>query len=347
MNKAQSLQELLTEGSELTIVCHNNPDPDCLASALALGRIAAAAGIDERYILYSGEISHQQNRAFVNLLDIDLRPFDATAVRDRSTESLLAFVDHAVPGANNCVPAGTPVDIVIDHHPAEGIEAQFVDHREAIGATATILTEYVRDLDIEIDATLATALTFAIRRETLGFLRGVTREEYDAAGYLHDHVDGDLLKQLSSPSVSGATVDAIATAIENREIRGSVLISHVGRTTERDALPQAADYLASLEGVETAIVFGIIDEAIHLSGRSTDSRVHIGNTLHETFEDVGSAGGHREMAGGEIPLGIFADYSTDGSELLAIVEQIITARLVDELQLSEPAEERPGPSDAE
>ena len=89
--------------------------------------------------------------------------------------------------------------------------------------------------------------------------------------YLHDHVDQDLLKQRSSPSVRGATVDAIATAIENREIRGAVLISHVGRTTERDALPQAADYLASLEGVETAIAFGIIDEAIHLSGRSTDS----------------------------------------------------------------------------
>lgn len=51
MSKAQSLQELLAGGSELTIVCHNNPDPDCLASALALGRIAAATGIDERHIL--------------------------------------------------------------------------------------------------------------------------------------------------------------------------------------------------------------------------------------------------------------------------------------------------------
>lgn len=345
MSRAQSLQELLAEGDELTIVCHNNPDPDCLASALALGRIAADADIDERHILYSGEISHQQNRAFVNLLDIDLRPFDPDAVQDRPSESLLAFVDHAVPGANNRVPEGTPVDIVIDHHPAEGIEARFVDHREAVGATATILTQYVRNLDVDLDTALATALIFAIRRETLGFLRGVTREEYDAAGYLHDHADRDLLKQLSSPSVSGATVDAISTAIDNRQTRRSVLISHVGRTTERDALPQAADYLATLEGVETAIVFGIVDEAIHLSGRSTDSRVHIGNALQEAFADVGSAGGHREMAGGEIPLGIFADYATDDTEFLAIVERIVTARLVDELHLSEKAEERTSSSE--
>ena len=74
MGTPQQLDELLGEGSEINIVCHNNPDPDCLASALALGRIAATAGIDERHILYSGEISHQQNRAFVNLLNVDLQP---------------------------------------------------------------------------------------------------------------------------------------------------------------------------------------------------------------------------------------------------------------------------------
>ncbi|KYH23755.1 manganese-dependent inorganic pyrophosphatase [Halalkalicoccus paucihalophilus] len=129
MSRAQQLHELLADGSEINIVCHNNPDPDCLASALALGRIAAEAGIDAHHILYSGDISHQQNRAFVNLLDIDLNRFEPAAVQDRPADSLLAFVDHAVPGANNYIPQGTPVDIVIDHHPAEDIDAQFVDHR--------------------------------------------------------------------------------------------------------------------------------------------------------------------------------------------------------------------------
>lgn len=339
MGTAHALRELLEAGEELTIVCHNNPDPDCLASAFALGRIAIAAGIDEHRILYSGDISHQQNRAFVNLLDIDLRAFEPAAVQDRDPGSLLAFVDHAIPGANNQVPEGTPVDVVIDHHPAEGIDARFVDHREDCGATATILAEYVRELEVTLDTPLATALLFAIRRETLGFLRGATRGEYDAGGYLHDHADRDLLRTLSTPSVSGATVDAIATAITNRTIRGAVLISHVGRTRERDALPQAADYLATLEGVETAIVFGIVDEAIQFSARSTDARVHIGHALQTAFEDVGSAGGHREMAGGEVPLGVFADYTSDDDQLLDIVEQVVTARLVDGLNLTdEPTE---------
>ena len=339
MSTADRLYELLAEGDELTIVCHNNPDPDCLASALGLGRIAARAGIDERHILYSGDISHQQNRAFVNLLDIDLEPFDPSTVVDRASDSLLAFVDHSVPGANNRVPEGTAIDIVIDHHPAEGIDARFVDHREEIGAAATILTEYVRALEIEPDSVLATALLFAIRRETLNFLRGATRAEYDAAGFLHDHADLEMLHQLSTPSITGKTLDAIATAITNRETRSSVLISNVGRTTERDALPQAADYLATLEGVETVIVFGVVNDAVHFSARSPDPRIHVGNVLKAAFEDVGSAGGHHDMAGGEVPLGIFADYLNDDDQLLEIVEQVVTARLAAQLGFGEESEE--------
>ncbi|MFC6976047.1 bifunctional oligoribonuclease/PAP phosphatase NrnA [Halomicroarcula sp. GCM10025709] len=335
MADVHELQSLLGSGEELTIVCHNNPDPDCLASALALGRLAAAAGIDERRILYSGEITHQQNRAFVNLLDVELKPFDPELVVDRSERSLLAFVDHSVPGANNAVPEGTAVDIVIDHHPAEDVQARYVDHREGAGATATILAEYVRDAGLDVDATLATALLFAIRRETLGFLRGVTAAEYEAGGFLHGHANDDLLAKLSTPSVSGATVDAIADAIDNRSVTGSVLLTHVGRTSERDALPQAADYLVTLEGVQTAIVFGIIEDTIQLSGRSTDARINVGTVLNEAFGDVGSAGGHREMAGGEIPLGIFADYTSDDDQLVAIVEQVVRARLLAELKLSE------------
>ncbi len=341
MTQAQELSALLETADELLIVCHNNPDPDCLASALALGRIGAMAGIDDQRIFYSGNISHQQNRAFVNLLEIDLLPFDSDAVSERPSGTLLALVDHAVAGANNEIPTGTPIDIVIDHHPADDIEADFVDHRVSVGATATIMTEYLQALDVEVDTTLATALLFAIRRETLGFLRGVTVAEYDAAGYLHEVADRDLLRALATPSVSGATIDAIADAIDNRVVRGSSLISHVGRTSERDSLPQAADYLATLEGVDTAIVFGIVGETIQLSARSSDPRVHLGDALGAAFETVGSAGGHREMAGGEIPLGIFADYTTDDSLLLPIVVEVVTGRLIAGLNIAQDEPEEP------
>lgn len=348
MGKASELQTLLGSGTELTIVCHNNPDPDCLASALALGQIAEAAGIDKRHIMYSGAISHQQNRAFVNLLEMDLTPFDEDKIRDRPEESLLALVDHSIPGANNEIPPDVPIDIVIDHHPVESIDAQFVDHRVDVGATATILTDHLQSLELEPSTTLATALLFAIRRETLGFLRGTTTAEYHAAAMLHESADSELLRHLTMPAVSGATIDAIADAINNRAVRGSVLITHVGRTSERDALPQAADYLATLEGVDTAIVFGLIDTNIEISARSADSRVHIGDALADAFADVGSAGGHRTFAGGEVPLGIVSDYTDDEDNLIDIVQNVITNRLVKAMNLPAEANDLPDrASDAE
>lgn len=100
------------------------------------------------------------------------------------------------------------MDIVIDYHPAEELNARFVDHREDIGAAATIFTEYVRVLNIESDTALATALLLAIRRETLNFLRGAIRKEYNAAEYLHEYVDQDLLRQLSTPLVTREDLDS-------------------------------------------------------------------------------------------------------------------------------------------
>jgi nanoRNase/pAp phosphatase (c-di-AMP/oligoRNAs hydrolase) len=327
-SRPQELHDLLAAEEALTVVCHDNPDPDCLASAMALAAIAREAGVEDVLICYDGNISHQQNRAFVNLLELELDPFAPALLDDRA----VVFVDHSVPGQNNAVPEGTPVDVVIDHHPAEGVEARFVDRRETAGATATILTEYVQALGLELEGRLATGLLFAVRRETLGFLRGVTAAEHEAAAVLHPHADEKTLRQLASPPITGSTADALGTAIDNREVRGSTLISHVGRTGERDALPQSADYLVGLEGVGSAVVFGIVDDCIELSGRTNDSRIHIGEALDEAFSDVGSAGGHREMAGGKIPLGLFADAAADG-RLVEFVEGIVTDRLVDAMNL--------------
>lgn len=333
-DRARELHDLLATADAVTIVCHDNPDPDCLASAMALGRLAENAGVEDVIATYDGQISHQQNRAFVNLLEVNLDGFDPALLEDR----FVAFVDHSVPGQNNPVPPETPVDVVIDHHPAEEVEARFVDRRESAGATATILTEYVRALDVDLEGRLATALLFAIRRETLDFLRGVTAAEHDAAAVLHPHADEATLRRLASPPVTGSTADALSTAIDNREIHGSALLSHVGHTGERDAIPQAVDYLVDLEGVATAVVFGIVDDAIEVSARSTDSRVHAGEMLEHAFSDVGSAGGHREMAGGQIPLGIFAD-AAGAAGLVDFVEGIVNHRLADTMNLPEDDEE--------
>ncbi|WP_193788303.1 DHH family phosphoesterase [Halococcus thailandensis] len=326
--RADALLDILHANQSLAIICHNNPDPDCLASALALDHIAEEAGVEHVDIYHGGEITHQQNRAMVNLLDIPTEPYaDATP----SESDLLAFVDHGVPGRNNEVSAETPIDIVIDHHPADDVDAQYLDHQPDSGATATIMVEYLRALDLALDEQLATALLFGIRRETLGFMRGVTEAEYAAAQYLHAEADKDTLRTLADSLFTGITLDAIGQAVLNRRVRGSCLVASAGRTSERDALPQAADYLLNLEGVSTTVVFGFIDDSIHLSARTRNTHVHIGEVIEEAFDDDGSAGGHREMAGGVVPLGPFTPSEADET-VEGIVSEAVYSRAFDALQ---------------
>ncbi|WP_254768017.1 DHH family phosphoesterase [Salinilacihabitans rarus] len=339
MSRAAELADALDECDSLAIVCHDNPDPDCLASALALRTIADAHDVEEVTVLYGGEISHQQNRAFVNVLDIGVHDVGGGDPLDFDDDECIAFVDHSRPGANSIASASVDPDIVVDHHPGETVDAPFVDVRTDYGATATIFVEYLLELGVALTTRLASALLFALHRERLDYLREPTEREYEAALTVFPHADLETLEQLYGSAFSPATIDAIGRAIATRKRRGSSMVASVGRTPETDALPQAADYLLNLEGVDTVLVYGLVDGTIRMSGRSIDPRVNMGETLDDAFGDLGAVGGHHDMAGGRIGLGLFADDSGDDAELLEFVAGRITRRYFDALHLDDRAEE--------
>lgn len=332
MSRADELVSAIDATDSLVIVCHDNPDPDCLASALALESIALEQDVDDVTITYGGEISHQQNRAFVNMLDISLRTLSRIDIDDYDT---ISFVDHTRPGVNTEVPASVTPDIVVDHHPGESSQAGFEDVRTDYGATATIFVEYMCDLGIDLTERLASALLFALHRERLDFVREPTRREYEAALAVYSDANLEMLEQLYGSAFTPGTLDAIGRAIASRKRRGSAMIASVGKTTETDALPQAADYLLNLEGVDTVLAYGIIGDAIRLSGRSIDPRVNMGQTLTSAFDELGAVGGHHDMAGGRIELGLFADDEGDAAELLEFVGSRLTRRFFDALNLDE------------
>ncbi|WP_246999741.1 DHH family phosphoesterase [Halosolutus gelatinilyticus] len=310
----------------LAVVMHDNPDPDAIGSAVALADIATAIGVDADACYY-GDISHQENRAMVNLLGLDLRNLDP----GDSLEEYAAFalIDHSRPGVNDQLPPGLHVDIVIDHHPPRGpVPADFVDLREHVGATSTVLTEYLDRFSVSLDEGTATALLYGIRVDTNDFTREVSAADFNAASVLRPHVDITVLEQIEQPTVEGETLETIARAIKNREQRDSVAVASVGRLSNRDALPQAAEQLLAMEGIETTLVFGFKDEMAYLSARSRANDVDLGETLRDAFDQIGSAGGHADMAGAQLEIGILG--STDDQQevdsIVSVVEEVITNR---------------------
>ncbi len=311
---------------KLAIVVHDNPDPDAMSGAVALKAIAASVGTESE-ILYRGEIGHQENKAFVNLLHIGMDKIDEEKAHSLSEFKKIALIDCSIPEENNLVPKNVVVDIVIDHHPVkmEDVHAEYVDIRPNTGATATIMTKYLQELDISIDKDLATALLYGIRTDTLGFKRNANPVDLTAAAFLYPLADHEILNRIETPAISIETLDTFGKSIRNRKIRGSYLITNVGTLKDRDALAQAADYLLNLEGITTVLVYGVGEDQIYLSGRSNDIRLNLGEAMHRAFGETGSAGGHATTAGAQIPLGVFSD-TKDRPALMKIAEEVVMKR---------------------
>jgi nanoRNase/pAp phosphatase (c-di-AMP/oligoRNAs hydrolase) len=324
---SQSLYALLSswEGT-LGIIAHTNPDPDAISSALALAVIARNANPNRLAcrIFYDGIIGHQANRTLVNLLEIKMEKMEPAALQECT---YLALVDSPAPGVNNSLPPRTRVHIVIDHHNDGKLGesgAMFVDSRPGLGATASILAQYLQELDISVDKRVATGLLYGIRSDTRDFSRNVTPQDLNNAAFLLPLTDSVLLDKIMSPSLSEETLDILGAAIANRRIQSGYLFSNVGYVRNRDALPQAADLLITLEGVNTALVYGISDEAIIMSARNRDVRLHIGNVLQEAFGTMGDAGGHPSMAAATIPLSYFNMVKSKEDLLSLIMEPLIS-----------------------
>ncbi len=323
---AKDLKRSITEVGDgrLAVVIHDNPDPDAISSAMAMVEIAKSVGV-KADIIYEGKIGHHENKAFVNLLDIDLNQPKEFKVSDYKK---IALVECSVPGVNNRLPPGTKVSIVIDHHQTntEDIKAEFVDIRPNIGATATIMTKYLKALEIPIRSELATALLHGIRVDTKDFMRNTDPADFIAAADLYPLADHDILGDIDTLSMSTETIDVLGEAIKNRQIKGSYLISNVGSIRDRDTLSQAADFLLSLEGVTTTIIFGLGEDHIYISGRSRDPRINLGKVMRDAYGD-NMAGGHNELAGAQIPLGIFSG-TKDKQTLLKLADDAVVKRFL-------------------
>ncbi|PSQ56478.1 DHH family phosphoesterase [Halobacteriales archaeon SW_8_68_21] len=326
------LATLRRPSGPLLVVAHDNPDPDAIASAIGLTRVAESMGV-EADACYGGEIAHQENRAMVNLLDIGLRSIDGI---DLDEYGGVALVDHSRAGINDSLPEGYPVDVVIDHHPPRGpVAGSFVDIRPAVGATSTLIAEYLSRFGIAPDRDLATSLLYGIRIDTKDFTRATAIDDFRAAAALLAHADESTLERVESPSVSPETLRVLASAIENRDVRGSAAASCVGEIADRDALAQAAERLLDLDGVTVTFVYGYTDGVIYGSARARGADLDAGELLRDALDPVGSAGGHAAMAGAQVPLGLLAEVS-ESESLAEVVETFVAERFFEALDDAPP-----------
>lgn len=310
----------------IAVVTQDNPDPDAIASAVALKGIIEKTG-KSADIIYGGEIGHEENKALINLLGIELIPI--AKIKNIRDYSKIALIEASIPGKHNCLPREVRPNIIIDHHPYDPakVSADYLDIRPEIGATSTILMEYLTELELEISEELATLLLYGIKTDTADFTRGATPKDLRAVALLYPKASQDLLTKVETPPMSAETIDVLGEAIKNRRIVGSLLLANVGFIRDRDTLPQAADYLLRLEGVSTVLVYGLGEDVVHISGRNKDTRINLGDSMGRAFGEMGEAGGRASAAAARINLGLFGS-AKDKGPLLKLAEEAITERFL-------------------
>jgi nanoRNase/pAp phosphatase (c-di-AMP/oligoRNAs hydrolase) len=88
-----------------------------------------------------------------------------------------------------------------------------------------------------------------------------------------------------------------------------------------------------MAGICISIVFGFVDETVYVSGRTRGTDVDLGEVLRDALGAIGSAGGHADMAGAQIPLGILGTVDEESADsLAAIVDEVVAGRLFEVLE---------------
>ncbi|MBE9189972.1 bifunctional oligoribonuclease/PAP phosphatase NrnA [Gloeocapsopsis crepidinum LEGE 06123] len=332
MQKAEALRQVFEQHRQerQLVILQDFPDPDALSSAWTYQLIAQEYEI-QCDIVYAGTLSHQENIALVKLTGLPAQRWTLQAAKskDLSMYTGCALIDNQ--GTTSQLlsviqESGIPIAAVVDHHSLQGdLKAEFTDLRPTVRATATIFTQYLQAGLLKLDSSVAqhikcaTALMHGLRSDTDRLMQA-QEDDFLAAAYLSRFYDAQLLNAILQANRSKRVMDVIERSLKNRMVQNNFSIAGVGylRYDDRDAIPQAADFLVTEENVHTAVVYGIVhdeDEELEVvigSLRTTKLTLDPDEFIKEAFGQDSHGrffGGGRTSAGGfEVPIGFLSGY---------------------------------------
>jgi nanoRNase/pAp phosphatase (c-di-AMP/oligoRNAs hydrolase) len=300
--KVERIRSLFADKEKIHILLQHDPDPDAIGSALALRELLGRNRTTTPIVTF-GEVTRPENVAMIRHLDVQIDQIEPGDLhRDGAG---LAMVDVQPPYFDQ--PVGTP-DLVVDHHPKRAsFKAHFTDLRTRYGATSTIFTEYLRSIGMEPSQRLATALLYGIKVDTLFLERGSILADLSAFAYLYPLANKALIARIERPAVPLEDMEALGRALNNLNLEDGVAVIDMGEVKREDVLPQMAEFLLQIEGVEWGVVLGLVKDRVVISVRNVGYVKSAGEILKRLYDDIGSAGGHRMMAKAVVPLERFKE----------------------------------------
>lgn len=301
---------------KVIVIVHDNPDPDSLASAMALRYLFASMLGEEPLITFSGMIGRSENLVMAKVLAIPLVPLD---IVDLADFGVVCMLDTQPGTGNNSLDPGV-VDVVIDHHPLreQTTQCRWVDVRSDYGVTATILYEYLLAHELHIDDRLATAIFYAIKSDTQDLGREANLPDREAYLNLFPLADKQLLCQITNPSQPLEYFRTVGRTLANAQLYGRAAAVDMQRIVYPELVAEMADFLMRLEGVEAVLAYGEYSAELVLSIRTNSTELNAGELIRRVVAGLGVGGGHAFMGGGKI-----AAIPDDATAVLKVKTQLV------------------------
>lgn len=317
--KAKLLEQIKSSNLSKTAIFIGNVDPDGLASGAAMEAILQKWGFNPT-IFYKGTFNRPANKTFKTQLNLNVQPEENFNEEDSYT--CIISVDAP---ATLC-----PVqpDFIIDHHEIAGGNARIGSDIRMIGATSSILWEYLLAAEInftdEQGARLAAALAFGIKTDTKdGTVESISDLDFEALAFCLKHKDNKIYKAILNAPKPSYYNDFYVIGWNNRKIEGSILVTGLGNIPEQRSgvISDIAEQFSSTDGISTAVAFGVVEGSIDISVRSSNSSLDVGEFVRTFANGGGKLGAARAKI--ELPL-LFQDLPEDlSTKFFDIINEIV------------------------
>jgi bifunctional oligoribonuclease and PAP phosphatase NrnA len=292
-----TIARVLASSDDTLIVCHVNPDGDCLGAGLALAQ--ALRGLGRRVTVGSSDGVPAALHFLPGVSDVITRPGDA--VSDTAVTMECTTVDRA--GVFEAAVRTARTIVAIDHHAERPSYAHHVDWDPGAAAVGEQVTSLIARLGVDVDRSMATNLLTALVTDTGVFRYANTTPRalrlaatlVEAGGSISDIVEA--VYEAQSPSsmrLLGAALTATTLHAEGTVAATVITPAMMARAgAGSDETSGIASALRTIAGVRVALMFEQRAETVRVSIRS-----RYGARADEVARALGG-GGHPAAAGAE------------------------------------------------
>jgi len=307
------LMDIAMPDDTLLLLLYGSPDPDSIASAMALQELLARTRGLSRSVIASTELlSRQQNYDFIFSMRINIQLISNV---DLASYRLIALVD-AQPSFLGGLLSFLQPHIVFDHHPRNGDwHAPVEDIRPGYGALSSVMTEYLLCAGVKIPRLLHTALLYGIKTDTDNFDRDTIAEDISAYTYHMKYANMQLIRRIELNQTPSRYLKYFDYAFHHvNNFRGRC-VCFLGTVESPDVCVQVADFYLHLIGTYYVVVAGIVKDRLIITFRGDGYKQDCGALAQKSFGLYGNGGGHRSAARMEIPLTVLKQHlNTDLSQ---------------------------------